>query len=147
MDRSHSFIDFTSEFVHGHFQTIATWLALLSIFTFILSLILLPYIVRRIPSDYFLTLSEKKPKLKGYDFKSIMIILFRNIFGTLLLLSGFAMLFLPGQGLITIFISLLFLDFPRKKRFITYLTSKRSVQRAVNWIRKKAKKKPIKWPQ
>ena len=136
----------TSAFTHPYFRDFAKWLALLSLFTFILSLFLLPYIVRRIPSDYFLTLSKEQPRVKDYDIKSLFIILSRNIFGILLFVSGVIMLFLPGQGLITIFVSLLLLDFPGKKKFIAYLTGIRSIQKTINWIRKKAQKKPIKWP-
>ena len=147
MDFLYSFTDFSFVSADSHFRSIATWLALLSLFTLFLSLILLPFVVRRIPSDYFLKLSKEQPRLKGYDLKSLLIVLFRNIFGMLLLLSGVAMLFLPGQGLITIFVSLLLLEFPGKRRFVTYLTSKKSVQKSINWIRKKAKKSPIKWPQ
>lgn len=127
-------------------QAVAMWLAALSGITFILSLILLPYVIRRIPSDYFLQLSDRQPSFRGYNVKVVLIFLIRNIFGSLLLLCGVAMLFLPGQGLITIFVSLLLLSFPGKKRLITYITSLKSVRRTVNWIRKKAHKKPIVWP-
>ena len=147
MDFINSFTAFTSAFTHGNFRGIVTWLALLSLLTFILSLISLPYIIRRIPSDYFLKLSKEQPKVKGYDIKSVLIILFRNIFGFFLLLAGVAMLFLPGQGLITILVSLIFMDFPEKKRIVTYLTGKKSIQKSIDWIRKKANKKPIKWPR
>jgi Putative transmembrane protein (PGPGW) len=147
MDYLYLFTDLSSASVPDHFRNVATWLALLSLFTLFLSLILLPYVVRKIPSDYFLKLSKEQPRLKGYDLKSVLILLFRNILGMLLLVSGIAMLFLPGQGLITIFVSLLLMNFPGKRRFVTYLTSKKSVQKSINWIRKKAKKNPIKWPQ
>lgn len=130
----------------NYFQIVATWLAVLSFITFILSLILLPYLIRKIPSDYFLQLSDEQPKFRGYNVKVVFIFLVRNIFGSLLLLCGIAMLFLPGQGLITIFVSLLLLTFPGKKRLITYLTSLKTVRFTVNWIRKKAHKKPIDWP-
>jgi len=146
MDFINSFTAFTSPFTHGDFQGIATWVALFSVFTFILSLILLPYIIRKIPSDFFLKLSKEQPKLKGYNVKSVLIILLRNIFGILLFFLGVAMLFLPGQGVITIFVSFLLIDFPGKKSFITYLTGKKSVQYSINWVRKKVKKNPIKWP-
>ena len=136
----------TSAEAQSNFQVIAIWLAALSILTFILSLIFLPYLIRRIPSDYFLKLSEEQPRLRGYNIKSVMIILFRNIFGLLLLLSGFAMLFLPGQGLLTIFVALLLINFPGKKRIITYLTGLKSVQVTINWIRRKSNNPPINWP-
>ena len=145
-----NFIDsltaFTSPFTQGNLLGIITWLALLSLFTFILSLISLPYIIRRIPSDYFLKLSKEQPKVKGYDIKSVLIILFRNIFGFCLLLAGVAMLFLPGQGLITIFVALILMDFPGKMRVVAYLIRRKSVQKSIDWVRRKTQKKPIKWP-
>lgn len=136
----------TSPFTQENLLGIMTSLALLSLFTFILSLISLPYIIRRIPSDYFLKLSKEQPKVKGYDIKSVLIRLFRNIFGFFLLLAGVAMLFLPGQGLITILVSLILMDFPGKKRIVAYLIRKKSVQKSIDWVRRKTQKKPIKWP-
>ncbi|MFT5698164.1 MAG: hypothetical protein ACI8ZB_001018 [Desulforhopalus sp.] len=130
----------------GNFQVIAMWLAVLSLITFILSLILIPYLIKKIPSDYFLRLSDEQPRLKGYDVTFVLFFLARNIFGLLLLICGIAMLFLPGQGLLTIFISFLLLSFPGKKRLITYLTHKKVVRLTVDWIRKKAHQKPINWP-
>lgn len=143
MDCIHAFI---SSFTNLHIAAFAKWLALLSLLTFVLSLILLPYVIRRIPSDYFLTLAKKQPRVKDYDLKSILIVLSRNILGILLLISGIAMLFLPGQGLLTILLSVLLLDFPGKAKFITYLSGKKSIQKTINWMRKKAQKSPIKWP-
>lgn len=130
----------------SYYQIVAMWLAILSLITFILSLILLPYLIRRIPSDYFLQLSEDQPKLKGYNIKAVLFFLIRNIFGSLLLFCGITMLFLPGQGLLTIFISLLLVNFPGKKRLIRWLTSQKTVRHTVNWVRKKSHKKPINWP-
>ncbi|TKB09391.1 PGPGW domain-containing protein [Desulforhopalus sp. IMCC35007] len=127
-------------------QSIIGLLALLSLLTFILSLLLLPYLIRRIPSDYFLKLSEERPKLKGYSIKVLFLTLVRNIFGMLLFAAGIAMLFLPGQGLITIFIALLLMNFPGKRKLITVLTRQKKVRATMNWIRAKAGKKPIDWP-
>ena len=127
-------------------QRIIGGLALLSIVTFALSLMLLPYLIRRIPSDYFLTLSEEKPKLRDYNVKILLLMLVKNIFGMLLFASGVAMLFLPGQGLITIFISLLLMNFPGKTRLIAFLTSQKKVRISINWIRAKTGKEPIRWP-
>jgi cytochrome b subunit of formate dehydrogenase len=127
-------------------QSVIGLLALLSLLTFILSLILLPYLIRRIPSDYFLKLSEEKPKLKGYSIKVLFLALVKNIFGLLLFISGIAMLFLPGQGLITIFISLLLMNFPGKRKLIAFLTRQKKVRTTMNWVRAKAGKSPLNWP-
>lgn len=142
----------TSLFVHGgqsssiNVSAILIWITVLSLLTFVLSLLFLPYLIRKLPSDYFLKLSNEQPKAFGYDIKIIFLYLVRNIFGIFLLLSGIAMLFLPGQGLVTIFISLLLLDFPLKKRIISYLIHIKKVKQTIDWIRKKSDKEPIDWP-
>ena len=139
-----SFFSFAD--AQAHFKAITIWLGGISLLTFVLSLVLLPYLIRKIPSDYFLQLSDEQPRFKEYDLKFVLFFLLRNIFGLLLFISGIVMLFLPGQGLITLFFSLLFLTFPGKKKLIIYFTRLKSVQKTVNWVRKKANKNPIKWP-
>lgn len=133
-------------FTQMNLETLFLWLTGISLLTFALSLVLLPYLVRKIPSNYFLQLSKEQPTVANYRAKHLLLYLIRNIFGFFLLISGIAMLFLPGQGLITIFIALLLLDFPLKRRVIIYLVSLEKIQTAINWIRKKSKSKPVQWP-
>ncbi|WP_458777283.1 PGPGW domain-containing protein [Desulforhopalus sp. 52FAK] len=128
------------------FNGLLIWLPAISLLTFVLSLLLLPYMIRKIPSNYFLTLSSTPAKAIDYDIKFLFFFLLRNIFGCFLLLSGVIMLFLPGQGLITIFVSLLLIDFPFKRRLITFLIVQKKIQNSINWIRKKTNKPPINWP-
>lgn len=140
-----SFFLTTIETQHN-FHRVAIGLGLLSVVTFLLSLILLPYIIRTIPADYFLQFTAIQPKANAYNLKSLCLCLIRNFFGFILLFCGIAMLFLPGQGLLTIFFSLLLLSFPGKKRLIRFLTRLTSVRRTINWVRNRANKKPIIWP-
>jgi hypothetical protein len=70
----------------------------------------------------------------------------RNLLGGALVVAGIAMLVLPGQGILTILIGLLLMDFPGKRRGEIYLLRKRTVARAVNWIRSRAKQPPLELP-
>jgi hypothetical protein len=54
------------------------------------------------------------------------------------------MLILPGQGIITIFIGLILVDFPGKKRLLFYILRNPLVLSTINWIRKKNRKKDLK---
>ncbi len=70
----------------------------------------------------------------------------KNIAGVFFLLMGIIMLITPGQGLLTILIGLLLMDFPGKRRFEIWLIRIPSIHRAINWIRKKGDKAPLKLP-
>ncbi|MBW1636580.1 MAG: hypothetical protein JRC87_09175 [Deltaproteobacteria bacterium] len=127
------------------FITLFRWLAPLSLATFILSLIIIPLIIARLSINCFINISRKKEpaRLSG---TSIAFLLFRNIGGIFFLTAGFAMLFLPGQGLLTILIGLLLLTFPGKQTMINFLIAKPSLQHSLDWIRKKTGKPPFIWP-
>jgi len=56
------------------------------------------------------------------------------------------MLFLPGQGILTILISLLLLSFPGKQKLFNYLIHKPTLQHTLDWIRKKSGSQPFTWP-
>ena len=53
------------------------------------------------------------------------------------------MLFLPGQGLLTIVVGLSFLDFPGKQFLLNHLIEHGSVQKSMNWIRGKYGRPPL----
>lgn len=65
------------------------------------------------------------------------------IAGLCLLISGIIMLFLPGQGLITMLIGLSLLPFPGKIQMEQNILSQKSVRSTLNWIRIKANKEPF----
>ena len=67
----------------------------------------------------------------------------KNTTGVVFIILGIAMLVLPGQGLLTIFIGIIFLNFPGKYRFERWLIQLRPVHRSVDWLRKRAGKKPL----
>lgn len=123
------------------------WLALLSTLTFVISLLLIPFFVSRLPADCFLRLSKKKDREKHYSFWSLLLSILSNIIGLLLLFAGIIMLFLPGQGLLTILLGLLLLSFPGKQKLIDRLIRRPGIQRSLDWIRTKSRKPPFYWPQ
>lgn len=117
---------------------------LLSLLTFLFSLILLPILILAIPEDYFVE-KQRHPmtwKKSGYFFRMAVLII-KNLLGVILFFMGLFMLVLPGQGILTILAGLVLLDFPGKFLFLRWLVRKEKVLKSLNWIRKKGKKEPF----
>ena len=122
-----------------HSVTILTTLGLLGVLTFIGSLIALPILVARLPADYFSCPATSTPPWRGdHPARSTMLSIGRNLLGLILVIGGIGMLFLPGQGLLTLAIGLLMMDFPRKRAFQAWVLSWKPVQNGINWLRRKA---------
>jgi hypothetical protein len=119
-------------------------LGLVSVITFFGSLLAIPWLIGRLPANYF-TLHRRKveERHKQHPFVARMIFVLRNGIGTLFLLAGIAMLLLPGQGIITILIGFSFMDFPKKHVLEDTLIRRPSVLKSLNWLRRKQKKQPF----
>lgn len=127
-------------------QPLLGWLAMLSVLTFFLSLILIPWGVGKLRQDCFLTLQQKERHTTPHSIGSIVLAIFRNVLGVILLFAGMIMLFLPGQGLLTILLGSLLISFPGKKRLINSLVHLPKIQHSMDWLRKKRGKPPFLWP-
>ncbi|WP_219988762.1 PGPGW domain-containing protein [Leucothrix pacifica] len=119
-------------------------IGLISIAMFVLTLLIVPIVIVRIPEDYFS--DEQRHVSRWASFHPVLrylLIALKNIAGFILLLMGILMLVLPGQGLLTIFFGIALMDFPGKYAVERRLVSYPKVLHSINWIRKKANKKPL----
>jgi len=116
------------------------WLGIFSIATFVLTILILPLVIIRLPSDYFVC--EKADGFISLQRKGIryLLLFLKNLAGSFLLLMGFLMLFMPGQGILTILAGLSVMNFPGKRKLEIRLVSNDKVMRSLNWIRRKASK-------
>jgi hypothetical protein len=121
------------------------WLAGISIITFFLSIILVPWYIARIPQDYFLSLQNEPPSVR-LKRQNITLLILRNILGIVIFAAGCAMLFLPGQGLITMLIGILCMTFPGKRYFILFITTPRFIRESLDWTRQKMGMPLFTWP-
>lgn len=120
------------------------WLAGLSLVTFVGTLIIVPLLVVRIPSDYFShDRRHRTPWAAHHPFVRGALLFTKNLAGYVFILAGILMLVLPGQGLLTIFIGVMLLDFPGKYRFERWLVTRRPVLKSINWLRKRTKHAPL----
>ncbi|MBI5558068.1 MAG: hypothetical protein HY885_10545 [Deltaproteobacteria bacterium] len=131
------------DFLHTN-ETAILWLAVLSLLTFCGSLVIVPVLVIKIPGDYFSnSVRHRPPWARHHPMVRAALLVAKNLLGYTLILAGILMLVLPGQGLLTLFMGIMLLDFPGKYRFERWLVSRKPVLRPVNWIRKRAHRAPL----
>lgn len=119
-----------------------------SLLVLIISIITVPLILVRMRPDYFVREHRRRSALVNrMPFLLPFVMFTRNILGGLLIVAGILMLLTPGQGLITIFVGLMIMDFPGKYRFERWLVSCRFIYRSINWLRQKAGCPPIILPE
>ena len=66
--------------------------------------------------------------------------------GLVFFLAGLAMLVLPGQGVLTLLVSLIWLDFPYKRSWEQTLFRFPAIHGPANWIRFQSGKPPLRIP-
>ena len=119
----------------------------LSIFILIISIFMMVLIISFLPEDYFK--SENRNLISSvqnsrYPLLKLLVLITKNFFGVLLLLSGILMLVLPGQGILTIITGLVFIDYPGKYKFERKLLRQKGVINSINWIRSRLSKPSLK---
>jgi hypothetical protein len=125
------------------YGSIITWLGIISTVTFFLSLLIIPWIICRLDKNFFLHLHEHTKKEDEHPAIFILLKLLRYFVGSLLLFAGILMLFLPGQGLLTMILGISLLDFPGKRILTDWVLCFHPIQNGLNWIREKGSKPPF----
>lgn len=119
-------------------DTLLYWIGIISLLMFVFSLLLLPVLINKIPSDYF----SHRQQGHAVDLLKPKTIL-RNLLGLMVLLAGLAMLVLPGQGILCILLGLTIMSFPGKYALERWVVTRKGVLESLNWIREKAGKPPL----
>jgi hypothetical protein len=120
------------------------WLGASSVLTFVGTLILVPWLVVRIPADYFA--HQKRRKVPWADQHPVVrwiLLIAKNLLGYVFVLAGLAMLVLPGQGLLTLAVGIMLLDFPGKFDLERSLVGRRPVMRTINWLRRRTGRREL----
>lgn len=125
----------------------------LSVLAFVATLVGVPWMVGRLPRDYFSrperTAWRQSAWRRSADgaLLGTMLALGKNLLGVLLILMGLVMLVTPGQGVITILIGVLLLNFPGKHRLVRWLVLRPGVLRGLNWLRRRRRQPPFRKPR
>ncbi len=110
---------------------------LLFLVTFTISLAIVSFILIRIPPDYFHKdhprdlWSDRHPALRWLGLFA------KNVLGIVLVVLGILLSIpgVPGQGLLTILLGIMLLDFPGKRRLEHKLVSRPQILAAINKLR------------
>ncbi len=125
-------------------EAVVVWSVAISAATFVGSLVAVPIVVIRMPSDYFLRNSRAEmPRTLWQLVRRAL----KNLLGGVLLVMGLAMLVLPGQGLLTMLLGISLIDFPGKRSLQLRLLRFRGVRRSVDWMRLRSRKPPLQMPE
>jgi hypothetical protein len=110
---------------------------LLFVVTFAISLAIVSFILVRIPADYF---KKDRPRDLWSDRHPAVRFLglfAKNVLGVLLVALGIVMSIpgVPGQGILTILLGIMLLDFPGRSDLEHKLVSRPHVLKAINKLR------------
>jgi hypothetical protein len=109
------------------------------------SLLFVSWVVVRLPTTYFCDKcppafwAEKHPLLR------ILGLVVKNLIGVILILIGIVLSLpgVPGQGILTILIGVMLVDFPGKRRLERWMVSWPIVLRGLNHLRARRGKPPL----
>ena len=133
------------EWLQGR-ETLFAWIGSLSLGILIISAITTPIIIRRLPRDYFLGKGAHDVP-RGHPLLRLAFFITRNLVGGILVTGGIIMLVTPGQGLLTVVIGLLVMDFPGKRRLEICLIRFGPLNKAINWVRRRDNQPPLELPE
>lgn len=123
------------------------WASGLSLLTAVVTVLAVPWVVARLPKDYFAREERRVWRLTAGDtFFGLLLGLLKNLLGLLLIILGIIMLVTPGQGVLTLLIGLLLMNFPGKYRVERWLVLQPGVFRGLNWLRHKRGNAPFDMP-
>jgi uncharacterized membrane protein SpoIIM required for sporulation len=143
MDWINSQLDWLSDY-----ETILWWAAAISIALLVLTPLLVAYVVVQLPKDYF---NPKRRQRAGWPQKypalQPLVVVAKNVLGSLLAIAGIVMLVVPGQGLLTLVVGLMLINFPGKYRLERWLATRPQVWRSINWLRKRFGREQLERPK
>ena len=118
-------------------------MGIVSFATLVLSALLIPYLVVKLPADYYAENNNRRRILQDKPLLRLLFLVIKNTLGAILLVAGLVMLVLPGQGLLTILAALALLDFPGKRKLEVRILHRPALLKSINWLRIRAGQEPL----
>jgi len=128
----------------SNWQQPLLWASGLSLLALIATIVGVPWVVTRLPKDYFVR-SERVVWRASFDAPLLSLIssMLKNLLGLLLVVLGLIMLVTPGQGIVTLLIGLLLMNFPGKYHLERWLVLRPGVLKGLNWLRRRQGQLPF----
>ncbi len=119
--------------------------AVIFLATFVLSLAIGTFILVKLPPDHFQTTSKRKFLDDRQRWVRFTATIAKNVLGIILVLVGIVLSIpgVPGQGILTILLGVMLLDFPGKRRLEEAILSRPKVRGAINRLRHRFGKPPL----
>lgn len=143
MEKANDFMVAVFNWFGEHPEVVAT-IAVGSLVLALVSVAVVVVAITRMSPDYFVAAKpadaswgQRHPALR------ILLLVLKTALGLALLITGIAMLVVPGQGLLTILIGLGLMEFPGKRSLERRLVREPHVFNAINWIRTKHNQPPL----
>ncbi len=113
-------------------------MAVLSVGSLLLCVAIGSRLIRTLPGDYFT--QARRPERPFI--RSVVL----NLVGGVLLVAGVVMLFIPGQGLLTILLGLILMDFPGKYALERRIVARHGLLDTINRLRARSGVPPLQSP-
>ncbi len=125
----------------GNFLSVAV----LTLISLTFSLAFVSFLLVQLPPTYFLDSHCRKLWIDQHPLIRWSGLILKNLLGVLLILLGGVLSIpgIPGQGLLTILIGIMLLDFPRKRRLERAILSRPRIRTLVNGLRHRFGKTPL----
>ena len=139
-------------------SSIASWLSsygpllaalgTLSVLLLAVTLFATPWLLSRLPADYFRSASEEPDETDTphRDLRRLLPLIARNAAGSLLIVLGLVMMITPGPGLVALLLGLTLCRFPGKRALLQRLAARPDVFASLNWIRRRRGTVPFEHP-
>jgi hypothetical protein len=131
----------------GITETHTWWLVTVSAVMFAVGIVTLPWLLARIPKDYFV--ENQVPLASWKETRPVWrwgVLAIRNVAGALFAILGVVMLFAPGQGVLTLLVGISMMTFPGKRTLELKLIRMKGVLTSINWLRRKSGHEPLELP-
>jgi hypothetical protein len=118
--------------------------AVVTVTSAVVSLIAVAVVLSRLPVDYFVNPAARRP-VDRHPVLKVVLVTIRNLFGWFLIVLGLLLSVpgIPGQGVLTILMGVMLVDFPGKHRAERWLLTRRGVFAAINALRGRLGKPPL----
>jgi hypothetical protein len=128
-------------------STNALWIGILTAAYFIVSLVVIRFLVIRMPPDFFMG-RKKVPESDSRPVWTAGRRFARNLLGIIVIVIGLVMSIpgVPGQGFLTVLLGITLTDFPGKRRLELRLVRMPVILGAINGLRERAGKPPLEVP-
>jgi hypothetical protein len=121
------------------------WLILFSVVTFVTSIVVTIFVLIKLPDTYFKASHRREFWVERHPVLRWGGLVVKNLLGAFLVLLGVLMSLpgVPGQGVLTILLGVMLLDFPGKRRLELKLVSRPKVLHTINRIRQRFDRTPL----